>query len=188
MAKKKYPKNRKSRGPHSKETREKISQALKGKPKSLEHIEKNRQWHIGKPAPFKGSKHTPEARRKMSEARTGKFVGEKSSSWKGGRSKKEKLFRCMPEYKEWRTSVFERDDYTCQECGERGGYLTVHHIKPFIQIVVDNDLNDVNDARECLELWDESNGVVLCEECHIETDSYGGAPTKRTVWQHATQN
>jgi len=34
------------------------------------------------------------------------------------------------EYIDWRKSVFERDDYTCCECGKQGGTLNAHHIKP----------------------------------------------------------
>ena len=37
--------------------------------------------------------------------------------------------RNAPEYKLWRLSVLERDDFTCQECKERGGRLNAHHIK-----------------------------------------------------------
>ncbi len=56
------------------------------------------------------------------------------------------------EYKEWRKLVFERDDYTCQRCGKRGGKLNAHHIERF---------------RNCVERrTDVSNGVTLCEDCH----------------------
>ena len=55
-------------------------------------------------------------------------------------------------YKEWRVSVFERDDYTCQLCGERGGELNAHHIKPWAKF---------KELR-----YERSNGVTLCKACH----------------------
>ena len=61
--------------------------------------------------------------------------------------------------RDWRTAVFERDDYTCQACGVRGGRLQAHHIKPY---------------REHTDLRHElSNGQTLCVECHKKTDTYG---------------
>ena len=60
--------------------------------------------------------------------------------------------RFTPEYKEWRDVVFERDNYTCQDCGERGGELNAHHIKPY---------NEYPDLRV-----DVGNGITLCVECH----------------------
>ena len=60
--------------------------------------------------------------------------------------------RSSHEYRIWRLSVYERDDFTCQECGQRGGKLNAHHIKPWAT---------TPDLR-----FDTSNGVTLCEDCH----------------------
>lgn len=60
--------------------------------------------------------------------------------------------RTTAEYRNWRKSVFERDNYTCRICGANGGTLNAHHIKPWVS---------------CVELrFDVSNGVTLCEKCH----------------------
>jgi hypothetical protein len=56
------------------------------------------------------------------------------------------------EYAKWRTSVYERDSYTCQKCNKSGIKLNAHHIKPFKQYP---------DLR-----LEQSNGITLCEECH----------------------
>lgn len=62
--------------------------------------------------------------------------------------------RKTKEYKEWRKAVFERDNYTCQRCGKRGGKLRAHHIERY---------------RDCIEKrTDISNGITLCDKCHIE--------------------
>jgi hypothetical protein len=60
--------------------------------------------------------------------------------------------RNYPEYFVWRDSVFERDDYTCQNCGKRGGTLNAHHI-----------LSYKNNPDERISV---DNGVTLCEGCH----------------------
>ena len=44
------------------------------------------------------------------------------------RAKNKIAWRDYPEYDEWRARVYERDDYTCQICGERGGRLQAHHL------------------------------------------------------------
>ena len=62
------------------------------------------------------------------------------------------LGRRCKEYQEWRRLVFERDGYTCQKCGKRGGTLNAHHILPYC---------DFPHMRYVV-----SNGITLCKECH----------------------
>jgi DNA-directed RNA polymerase subunit RPC12/RpoP len=57
-------------------------------------------------------------------------------------------------YSEWRTSVFQRDNFTCQNCGIRGSELNAHHIKSYMEYP---------DMRH-----DINNGITLCKACHIE--------------------
>ena len=56
-------------------------------------------------------------------------------------------------YKEWKKKVFERDDYTCQCCGKRGGNLNAHHLYNFAEY---------EDLRYNVE-----NGITFCEKCHL---------------------
>jgi 5-methylcytosine-specific restriction endonuclease McrA len=77
---------------------------------------------------------------------------EKHSQWKGGISRKHKLIYNSLGYSSWRTSVFIRDEFTCQECGQKHIYLHAHHIKPFAKFIKNR--------------FDVNNGVTLCKDCH----------------------
>lgn len=55
-------------------------------------------------------------------------------------------------YNDWRKIVFERDGHQCQLCGQVGGKLEIHHIRP-----------KKNFPHLTLE---PTNGVVLCQFCH----------------------
>lgn len=67
----------------------------------------------------------------------------------------DRLQRYSQEAKEWRALVFKRDDYTCQVCHKRGGYLEADHIKPWAFF-----------PKLRFEL---SNGRTLCRGCHDKT-------------------
>jgi len=77
--------------------------------------------------------------------------GENHYGWKPDLGENRSI-RSIPEYKEWRNSVYARDNWTCQDCGGRGGILHAHHIFPFA---------DFPEHR--LEVW---NGTTLCKSCH----------------------
>lgn len=86
-------------------------------------------------------------------------LGDKNPSWAGGVSGENHRVRQSKKFKLWRKAVFDRDDYTCQFCGVRGGYLEPDHIKPFAYF---------KEYR-----FDVSNGRTLCKPCHKTTDTYG---------------
>lgn len=89
--------------------------------------------------------------------------GEKHPLWNGGSTLRQQQ-RTSLEAKQWRKAIFERDNYTCQECGVRGGHLHVDHIKPWCAFP---------ELR-----FELSNGRVLCIECHRLTDTWGGRAIK----------
>ena len=64
------------------------------------------------------------------------------------------------DYTKWRRAIYERDDYTCQDCGERGVRLETDHIKPF--------------ALYPELRFELTNGRTLCKPCHQNTKTYGG--------------
>lgn len=99
--------------------------------------------------------------------------GEKHYNWKGGVTVLRKQIQDTYLYKKWRKSIFERDNYTCMECGATRVYLHADHIKAYSQIIKENKISTVEQAKECLELWDLLNGRTLCVPCHRDTDTYG---------------
>uniref|UniRef100_A0A6M3IFL1 Homing endonuclease n=1 Tax=viral metagenome TaxID=1070528 RepID=A0A6M3IFL1_9ZZZZ len=132
----------------SEEHREKISQANMGKKHSIETIEKLRKVNLGRKA-------SDETKRKMGLSHRGKTTGAKSNFWKGGvsvrnRTERRNIMETF-EYKEWRRRVFQRDDYTCINCRQKGGILRADHIKPFSLYV---------ELR-----FDTNNGRTLCVDC-----------------------
>ncbi len=122
----------------------------------------------GIPSGMKGIKrkpHTEETKKKLSEANKGKHInsenfarGENHPNWRGGITLPNKAARQTVEYKLWRKAVFERDDYTCQNCWVKGVVLHADHIKPFAYFP---ELRTVID-----------NGRTLCVPCHSKTDTY----------------
>lgn len=67
--------------------------------------------------------------------------------------------------RDWRSSIFLRDNYTCQTCGKHGGRLQAHHIKDW--------------RRHPSLRHDTKNGITLCVPCHQKTDTYGGRNARR---------
>lgn len=80
------------------------------------------------------------------------LVGEKSVGWKGGKTEENLKIRSTVEYKEWRLSVFKRDNFTCTNCKAKGIPIQAHHIMSFAEY-----------PEKRTEL---SNGLTLCVSCH----------------------
>jgi len=114
----------------------------------------------GRISPRKGVKLSNEQKSKMKFFIKGKpswnkglkgfLFGENHWNWKGGISPRSTK---TIEYKAWRQKVFERDNYTCQKCGDsKGGNLNAHHIKTF---------KNYPELR-----FEVNNGITLCSVCH----------------------
>jgi len=63
-----------------------------------------------------------------------KITGKNNYNWNPNKTDEERIRdsiikRNYPEYKQWRTDVFERDNYNCQCCGVIGGTLNAHHLE-----------------------------------------------------------
>lgn len=161
-------------GPISEEARKKMSEAKKGRKLTKEHsknisesLKGRLPWNTGKKTPLKtrekmseyrkgnqyalGVKHTDDYKINMSMVQQG-IVNRKD--WKGFTRTDNFRIRNSPEYKAWRTEVFKKDNYTCQDCGQVGGYLNAHHIMDFALYPK---------YRFVVEF-----GHTLCKKCHKE--------------------
>lgn len=145
---------------------------------------KNRKVTKGRISYFKGKTHSDKSRELMSQSQlknTNRLnkphsyesrkkistrlrepgcaaTGERNSKWKGGVTPLNEKIRKSVEYSEWRESIFKRDDFTCQHCGDnKGGNLHAHHIKAFA---------DFPELR-----FELSNGLTLCRNCHEKVHS-----------------
>jgi hypothetical protein len=99
--------------------------------------------------------------------------GELNWNWKGGITSLYKQVRDSFEYRQWRSDVFQRDNFTCQGCGGKGSKIQAHHIKPFFVIIRENKIKTMEDAKNCAKLWNINNGQTLCIPCHKKTNNYG---------------
>ena len=128
------------------EMRKKLRIANLGKKLSTETKEKISLYNLQNPRKYWLGKHREN------------MMGDKNPSWKGGTTNANQKIRNSVEYALWRTAVFVRDNYTCQNCNKYGEKLNADHIKPFalypeLRLAIDN-------------------GRTLCEACHKETDTY----------------
>ena len=119
---------------------------------------------------FKGYHHTKETKRRISLIQKGRKLSEETKmkmrgripwNWKGGKTREH--HHGNGKYKQWRSDVFQRDNWTCQTCGIRSSqgepvYLEAHHIKFW--------------AKYPELRFDINNGITLCVDCHKTTDTY----------------
>ncbi|NML67629.1 hypothetical protein HHL22_20705 [Hymenobacter sp. RP-2-7] len=150
---------------HTEESRAKMSAAwvkrketfvppMKGKKMSDEARAKMSAAAKARPSNRLGKKHSEETRARIAEVTKERTArGENHYAYIDGRKARNQDVRRSTEYTAWRVAVFTRDNFTCQDCGDkRGGNLQAHHLKPFA------------DFPE-LQL-DVDNGLTLCEDCH----------------------
>lgn len=157
---------------YSEKSKRSTGRHWKQKPETIERRKAYWAKH-GRLKTFLGKKHTKEAKDKISQARMGNGNGmfgkspwnkgrpgprgSESVHWKGGITPLNHQIRTSLEYKQWRTAVFERDDYTCVWCRARCGkgkaiILHADHIYQF--------------ARFPNLRFHIPNGRTLCSKCH----------------------
>jgi hypothetical protein len=93
--------------------------------------------------------------------------GENNPNWQGGITPTNTLIRNSQETIDWRNTIFERDNWTCQKCGARSmanQYIRIeaHHIKPFAKFP---------ELR-----FEIDNGITLCKKCHDKE------PKGKDIW------
>ena len=87
--------------------------------------------------------------------KTEENMGEKNPNWKDNAKHATflKQLSRSDEWKTWRKTVYERDNYTCELCQNRGGKLHPHHI--LRKVLFPEKIFDIN------------NGITLCRKCHV---------------------
>ena len=137
----------------SEEEKKKMSDARTGEKNAMysKHHSEETKSKIAKKA--MGREVSVETRRKMGESRS----GEKNPAWNNGSSFEPYCYKFNDKLKE---SIRDRDDRTCQLCGEKenGRKLSVHHIH-YQKDDCDPDL------------------ISLCNRCNIK------ANTNRDYWE-----
>jgi transposase-like protein len=109
------------------------------------------------------TEYTLRQRERLREAN----LGDKRWNWKGGITPDRVRLRTSLDMKLARECCFERDDYTCRSCGERGGKLNAHHIWPFQRF-----------PEWKFEVW---NLVTLCKRCHDAFHKAAGGHTRVAI-------
>jgi hypothetical protein len=89
----------------------------------------------------------------LSKCQSAYHQGVSVEDWKGYKVNDTQRQLRSVEWKQWRTAVYERDNYTCRICGDsRGGNLEPHHI--------------YQRAKYPERIFDVDNGITLCTPCH----------------------
>ena len=174
----------------SEEHKRKLSLAMTGKPGYWTGKKMPESARLAMSLGGKGKRLTQEHKDKIAKAMIGrvvseetrqKFVGRKQSletklkkslmqrggngsNWQGGITPINERIRGSSEFREWRSAVFVRDNYTCRQCGAKHqiGFrpkLHPHHIKSFAEYP---ELRFV-----------VANGITLCATCHREIHKKG---------------
>lgn len=114
------------------------------------------RWAGVKIDPWKNKEvrsHSQDARDKISKhQRENPRRGEDNWNWKGGTHSERSRAMGRYEYKEWRSAVFARDNFTCQICNRYGGHLHADHIETWAE----------NPALR----YEVENGRTVCRACH----------------------
>ena len=106
----------------------------------------------------------------------GKF-GKNHPCWK--KNKKRPFYKSIREifkYRQWRISVFTRDNYVCVLCGKTGYVEADQFPVRFTDILRKHKIKTVDKAITCKKLWDINNGRTLCKKCHLKTITWGRQP------------
>src|SRR3990167_612350 len=145
---------------HSRETKEKISialrgnkngrgnQSIKGRHLSTETKRKISLAHIGRKHPWNN--------RNFQDGELNPMFGKRgnlSPNWKGGIAPVNYKIRQSLEYQIWRKEVYAKDKYKCRLCNKKK-QLVAHHIKLF---------SEFPELRFSVD-----NGITLCRSHHAK--------------------
>ena len=101
--------------------------------------------------------------------------------WKGNRRFNALCRQLL--YPVWTKEILKQSNYTCAECGRRGGKLHVHHVRPLREIIEGvrtahgiEDMDGLDDnyryalALEVVNCHTLQDGMCVCRKCHAKID------------------
>ena len=95
-----------------------------------------------------------------------KLTGAQSHLFKPDLTDEQRLsVRNVPELRKWTKAVYERDDYTCDVCRQKGGRLNAHHLDCW--------------AEHPDKRYDIDNGITLCTDHHRQFHASMGGVRER---------
>ncbi len=132
-----------------------------------------------------------ELRNRISNTLIGRYTGENNPNYKGYTDEKS-VARGI--FKTFSKRKIRESNYTCDACHKRGGNMVTHHIKPFSIILnefISNAYNgDISTIYDQLmkypDFVDDSNMVVLCDDCHHDVHYSDNRELSPYRWESAT--
>jgi hypothetical protein len=130
-------------------------------------------------------------RNRISASLKGRYVGKDNPNYKGYTNERT-LARGL--FKTISKEMLRDCNFTCQICGQHGGNLHTHHIKPF-HVIFDNFIRNVysnnieNFYHEILNYDDftnKDNLIVVCESCHKKIHYTDNPELSPYRWESAT--
>lgn len=130
-------------------------------------------------------------RNRISNSLKGRFVGKDNPNYKGYSDEKT-LARGL--FKTISKEMLRDCNFTCQICGQHGGDLHTHHIKPFhvifdefIQNVYSNNIeNFYHEILAYDDFTDKNNLIVVCKKCHYKIHYTDNPELSPYRWESAT--
>ena len=154
---------------HSQSTKDKLSKIRKGKPSKLKGRKLSDEFRRKLSESRIGMIFSDEHKKNLSKSHIGKFTGENHPRWLGDKGKSPLVIRVREcfKYRQWRSDIFERDNYTCVLCLKRGATINAdHHPKMFSTIFRESKIKNLEEALSYEEFWNINNGRTLCKSCH----------------------
>lgn len=130
-------------------------------------------------------------RNRISNSLKGRFTGKDNPNYKGYTDEKT-LARGL--FKTISKEMIRNCDFSCQICGQHGGNLNTHHIKPF-RVIFDDFIKNVysgnieNFYHEILayeDFTDKTNLIVVCENCHKQIHYTDNPELSPYRWESST--
>lgn len=130
-------------------------------------------------------------RNRISATLRGRYIREENPNYKGY-SNERTLARGL--FKTISKEMLRDCNFTCQICGQHGGNLHTHHIKPF-SVIFDNFISSAysgdikNFYHEILaydDFTNKNNLIVVCENCHKKIHYTDNPELSPYRWESAT--